>query len=146
MKDQMDIIEKLGGRKFLLTIICVAVGTAVELRTDRGVSASFAGLLAALVTAFGAANAYLTANATSGGNAAESDVADAVDGSLVVTGLLNKVVSLEERVDAKIEEIGHLAQQANQTANQVGEAVVNMGAVVENTKKVAMAALKSSGG
>lgn len=53
-------IDSLGGRKFVLTVICVAVGTIVEVATQRGVTAQFASLLAAMVAAFGAANTFNT--------------------------------------------------------------------------------------
>jgi len=60
-----SLIEKLGGRKFVLAMIAVAVGTAIEVTTTRGVSGSFAGLLAGIVAAFGAANAVITNRAMS---------------------------------------------------------------------------------
>ena len=49
-------MQKLGGRKFILTLIAMAIGTAIEIYTTRGISPSFAGLLAGLITAFSAAN------------------------------------------------------------------------------------------
>ncbi len=57
----MDKIwEAIGGRKFIMSLVLIAVGTLVELKTDRGVSASFAGLLVGILGAFSAANALTT--------------------------------------------------------------------------------------
>jgi len=50
------MFQRLGGRKFLLAIIVIGVGTAVEIVTERGVSANFAALLGGIVAAFSAAN------------------------------------------------------------------------------------------
>lgn len=56
-------IESLGGRKFLLTLIALGIGTAVQILSPKGVTTEFAALLAALITSFGAANAFITARA-----------------------------------------------------------------------------------
>lgn len=56
------MIEKLGGRKFLTTLIAMIIGTAVQLLSQKGVTPEFAALLATLVTAFGAANVFATAS------------------------------------------------------------------------------------
>jgi protein-S-isoprenylcysteine O-methyltransferase Ste14 len=55
-KKETKMLDKIGGRKFILALILVAVGTTIEMTTDRGVSASFAGLLGVILAAFGASN------------------------------------------------------------------------------------------
>ena len=55
----MGIIERIGGRKFILAMIVIAVATAVEIYTVRGITTAFASLLGGLVAAFSAGN-YLS--------------------------------------------------------------------------------------
>lgn len=118
------MIERLGGRKFLLTLIAVAVGTAVELTTARGITTSFAGLLAALVAAYGAANAVITNKGITMNAAAEGteEAADAVS-----------------NVDfAPIEtKLNELAEQQMKQA----ELLANVGLSAQNTNKLLAAAL-----
>lgn len=54
------IFNKLGGRKLLFGFLILASGVAIELKTDRGMSMAFAGLLATVYTTFAAANAAIT--------------------------------------------------------------------------------------
>lgn len=54
------VFNKLGGRKFVFAMVIGAAGTAIELKTDRGMSMAFAGLLATVYTTFAAANAAIT--------------------------------------------------------------------------------------
>ncbi len=64
----------LGGRKMALTVLAIAVGTAVDLFTERGLSATFATFLAGAVGAFSAANVINTVR--SGSASAEPAVED----------------------------------------------------------------------
>jgi uncharacterized membrane protein required for colicin V production len=53
-------LQKLGGRKFLMALICVSAGVAVDILSPNGLSAELAGLMAAIVAAFSAANYAVT--------------------------------------------------------------------------------------
>jgi hypothetical protein len=53
-------LDTLGGRKFVLTIIVIAVGTCVQLFAPGGCNPSFASLLIGVVGAFSAANSFVT--------------------------------------------------------------------------------------
>lgn len=55
-------MEKLGGRKFLATMACVVIGSAIELTKPGGISMAYATMIGAVVAAFGAANAWVTTN------------------------------------------------------------------------------------
>jgi hypothetical protein len=86
------MIEKFGGRKFFLALVAVLVGTVVEVTTTRGVSGAFAGLLAGIVAAFGAANAAITNKAmTLGAGDSDEEVAPQVD----LTPVTEKLKALE---------------------------------------------------
>jgi hypothetical protein len=54
------MLEKLGGTKFLMTLIAMGIGTAVEILKPSGLGATFAGLLAGLVATYGVANTMIT--------------------------------------------------------------------------------------
>ena len=52
--------EALGGRKFLLALVILAVGTVVQLKSDHGVTESFTALLIGIMGVFGASNAMVS--------------------------------------------------------------------------------------
>lgn len=54
------MMEAIGGRKFLMAIVMLIAGVAVELLGKNGLSVNMAGLMAALYTAFSASNALIT--------------------------------------------------------------------------------------
>ena len=140
----MDVMEALGGRKFVLTLICVGVGTVIELKTANGMSATFAGLLAALVTAFGAANAFLSAKYADGEN-----LTDALSASLAPSLPDSRLDHLTTTVMAVTEGMTGLQEQitqANETALKAGQAVVNIGQQMESVRKLASVAIKVNGG
>lgn len=57
------MIEKIGGRKFVLTMIVIAVGTAVQILSPHGVTDAFVALLVGVSAAFGATNAIVSRKA-----------------------------------------------------------------------------------
>ncbi len=59
-------LDKLGGRKFVLTIIVIVVGTAVQLLSPGGCNPSYASLLIGICAAFSAANSVVTVNSMKG--------------------------------------------------------------------------------
>lgn len=61
------MLEALGGRKFLLTIIIIAVGSAVHVLSPKGMSTELTALLIGAMTAYGASNAFVTSSAISAG-------------------------------------------------------------------------------
>jgi len=56
-------LDSLGGRKFVLTIIVIIVGTAVQLVAPGGCNPSYASLLIGICAAFNAANSVVTTTA-----------------------------------------------------------------------------------
>lgn len=54
------LFDKLGGRKFLLTLIIIGVGALVEVFGKNGLSQNFVALLLGAAGVFGAANAAIT--------------------------------------------------------------------------------------
>lgn len=56
----MNIIEALGGRKFILALIIVGTCTGLQVKAGLGVNESFTALMIGIMAAFGASNAYVT--------------------------------------------------------------------------------------
>lgn len=59
-------LDAVGGRKFVLTIIVIIVGTVVQLFSPGGCNPSYASLLIGLCAAFNTANSVVTAIALKG--------------------------------------------------------------------------------
>lgn len=55
------MFEKMGGRKFVLSLIVILVGTAVQILSPHGVTESFTALLIGVAGVFGASNAFVSA-------------------------------------------------------------------------------------
>jgi hypothetical protein len=127
-------IDSLGGRKFVLTVLCVAVGTAVEITTTRGVSPAFAGLLAALVAAFGAANAYNTNQAL---KASTSPDDNAPTGPTMSD--LDAIHDNMTLLISKVEDVAKTAITAGELANSHSDQIAD-------AVKLAKAALKVNQG
>ncbi len=102
------MLDKLGGRKFLLTLIVIGVGSLVQALTAKGVTTEFAALLIGAATAFGASNAAISLKSmgmtsTSEGSSEEPVVqAPPVD----LAPVFNEISFLNDR-------IGSLTQAAN---------------------------------
>ena len=118
-------LDAIGGRKFVLTLICVGVGTAVELYTNRGVTPAFAGLLATLVAAFGAANAFNT-----------KQYLEADTSAIEVPDLTPAIQALETKFDTKVNELGHQVEAALTVTNGLSDTIAQVGAAAENAKKL----------
>jgi hypothetical protein len=56
----MDLLQRMGGRKFILALLAIGVATAIEIKTERGLSATMAGFLGTLVAAFSVVNYAVT--------------------------------------------------------------------------------------
>lgn len=52
----MGMMQKLGGRKFLLAVACIFVAIGLELRAPNGLTVQMAGFMTAMVGLFSAAN------------------------------------------------------------------------------------------
>lgn len=128
------ITEKLGGRKFLLAIIAIAVGTLIEIKGAHGLSANMAGLLAGVVGLFGAANAIVTSKAMSvageqsPGN--EPTVTEIVDTTIIAS-------IVEEQVAKAVKPL-------EESQIKLAETLSNVGVGVSNTNKLLRVAMGQS--
>lgn len=99
-------LQKLGGRKFLLALFCIVVGSVIDFYTERGLSPALAGLMGSIVAAFSMAN-YAVSKAHFQSKAEPSQ---SVDGGpdlsgidelkLMTTQLADGVITTKASVDA----------------------------------------------
>ena len=68
------MLDAIGGRKFLLTLLMIAVGTAVQILSPKGVTSEFTALLVGLSAAFTAGNAFNTVKALNASPEGEAPV------------------------------------------------------------------------
>lgn len=112
---KVKLFDRVGGRKFVLTLIVIAVGTAIEMCTERGVSTGFVGLLVGVLTVFSAGNVAVTRKAL---GQAPLPLAPTETQALDISPLLDKQQEQEARLQS-------------------------MGTALENISKVVSALIKS---
>jgi hypothetical protein len=71
-------LDKLGGRKFLMSLICMAAGIVIELYGKNGLSANMVALIGAIYATFTGANAFITGKSINN-SSEESSAAAPVD-------------------------------------------------------------------
>lgn len=115
------LFDILGGRKMALTLLAVAVGTAIELMTDRGLSPTFGTFLAGAVASFSAANVITTFKAL---------------GLSTTTSQADAPPAIHPDVIAAVTQ---LKQESDQHKAEISKAVD----LIENVKKIVIASTKS---
>lgn len=104
-----NLFLALGGRKFVMSLIVIAAAVAVDIYSQRGLSANLAGLLGAILASFSIANVAAT-KAYIGGKAASSDNS----GSEEVSGELRYIADKIEAQEKLIEQIAVASNQTQQ--------------------------------
>jgi hypothetical protein len=54
------MFDKMGGRKFIMGLIVMIIGLAIELKSDKGLSTEMAALMTMIYATFSASNAIVT--------------------------------------------------------------------------------------
>lgn len=111
------MLEALGGRKFLLTLIVLIIGTVIEVRTERGISQAFVALALGLVATFHTANTVITNKTAS--------VQDAESKSIVDPKLDSRIDDLQSSVAALHEGVANIGQ-STQISNTLLKAAIQM--------------------
>ncbi len=71
-----SVLDALGGRKFLLSLIILAVGTVAQIKSANGINNEFVALLVGVLTAFSATNAFVTHKSLQAAGASEGQAAE----------------------------------------------------------------------
>lgn len=109
------ILDALGGRKFLLTLVVLALAALIELKTERGISEQFVALLIGVLGVFNAANAVITTKAMTNEAKVASEAKD-------VNGPVNSVDPVVHQALAKVLDV---QQEQSEVMQQVAKAVTN---------------------
>lgn len=130
----MDILQKLGGRKFLMAIIVLGAAIYLEMNHANGLSPTMASFLIAIVGTFSVANYASTAKFTDSKGKQDPSLHNKVDAiqSIVSstynkdteTALVNMITSLHQNMAA-----------VKDTTTQVGTAVINLNNQLMNLKR-----------
>lgn len=130
-----ELIEKAGGRKFVLTLLAFGTATAVELLSERGITEAYAMLIAGLVGVYGASNVAITRGALTSGAAAsegatEQPVTGATNNDLEVqlATLAASQDEIKQTVEAVAQNVAMTSQLLTAAAAQ-GQAAANRAAL-----------------
>lgn len=118
----------LGGRKMALTVLAIAVGSAVDLLTDRGLSATFATFLAGAVASFSAANVI---NTVKMGSSSEAAAAPAEPDP--------RVAELTASLQETNRDLAMAKAETQENFQQAATAVQSLANTIENMRKVVTA-------
>lgn len=130
----MDLLQKLGGRKFLVALAVLGIGLAVELQKSEGISPTFATFLASIVAAFSAANYAVTKQhmSTKGG----ANIDDKVDRALEEK--MDEIVAVVRQAsDPQVaQDLLTVLTQMRSGIEEVKESSLQLGQAMVNTQKV----------
>jgi hypothetical protein len=131
-----ELIEKAGGRKFVLTLLAFGTATAVELLSERGITEAYAMLIAGLVGVYGASNVAITRGAlSSGASEGGSEVPDTTQASafqaetqIQLATLAASQDEIKQTVEAVAQNVAMTSQLLTAAAAQ-GQAAANRAAL-----------------
>ena len=124
------LLDKLGGRKFVLAILTLIIGTIVQIYSQQGVNAEFVSLLVGITAAFGASNAFVTSKAIN----AEASEPASEGATQDLTHILNNDVLLSNELADVKNEIARLSTSVSELdtkANLVAEGLTKVSEVAK---------------
>lgn len=130
----MDLMQKLGGRKFLMAIIVIGAAIFLEIKSDKGLQPTMAGFLVAMVGTFSVANYASTAKFLgSRGKGGDTSVHDKLD---AMAQSMQGVYSPEsqEAWQSLLSNVVNNTQGLKDTLAQTSTAVVNLGNLVQSKR------------
>lgn len=108
MDQNASFLDALGGRKFVLSILVIGVGTAVQMVGKNPINAEFAGLLVGILAAFNAANTYVTTQV-------QKTVSAAPGAPVDLTETHSKIDAISQQIAANSETVANMAMTAAST-------------------------------
>lgn len=130
----MDLMQRIGGRKFLMALAVLGVGTFLELRGPNGLSETMAAFMGSLVGLFSLANYASTSRYMTAKSSRNETSAPAVSPELEakvdqISAILSQGVGNPENLNMLLEVLGKMKadiEQVKTTAGQIGMGVVNL--------------------
>lgn len=128
------MLDAIGGRKFLLALVVIAVGTAVQIIKPGAVDPSFTALLIGVFGAFSASNVYAQKNAPAV-EEAQQEPSVATDEQQQQPALKSSdVVPIFQELSARISEMSTRAESH-------AAAITTLQQAVDTTQKLARTAI-----
>ncbi len=125
----MDMMTKMGGRKFFMAVVTIAAALFLEIKSEKGLTPTMAGFLVAVVGAFSAANLASSAKyletkqkPSSGSDPGMSDKLDQIH-STIEQNSFNREIQTN-----LLQVLGNMQSdliQLKETSGQIGKAVIN---------------------
>lgn len=130
----MDLMQKLGGRKFLMGVAVLGIATLLEIKGPQGLTQTMATFMGSLVGLFSMANyastaKYLSAKTQAQAPAAEVDLSPVEAKLEQIQGVLSVGVANPDNLNTLLEILGKLKtdlEQVKATTGQIGVGVVNL--------------------
>lgn len=127
------MFEALGGRKFLMTLLVMAAGVAIEIFGPNGMSATMASFMGGLVAIFAGSNAMITSKSisASGGESVDSTPEATPSGP-------DKVDQLAAQLDPMLGKLLADAEMSQKDLRSLQEAHSQLQATVANLAKAVL--------
>lgn len=135
----MDLLQRLGGRKFLMALIVLGIGTYIELTKVAGLSQNMVALMIGLVGVFSAANhmtsaAYMKTR-TGGPGSAGPDLTEKINQiHAIATNTQDPNNPNTRQLRDLLAGINSGVMQVQETTSQVGLSVVSIGTEIRKIK------------
>lgn len=133
----MDVLQKLGGRKFLMAIVATGAAMYLEMHSDKGLTTTMASFLGAMVATFHAANyastkEFMKSKSTQKGVPQEGidQLHAKIDTLTTAANQMNSQDSIDKLV-ALLNNINQGISEVRGTTGQIGTAMVNVGKEVK---------------
>lgn len=129
----MDLMQKLGGRKFLMAFAAIGAAMYIEI-VGKGLSPTMAGFLVSMVGLFHAANYASTSSFLvnkKGGDPAVQDKIDDLHDTIKAGFAPEKTDDLRQLLT----NINTGVSQAQVLSGQTAQAVLNLSSVLQNLRK-----------
>jgi hypothetical protein len=120
MDPKPSFVARMGGRKFVMALVCILVGLAIELATERGLSPTFGSFLAAVLAAFSVTNMAVERKAM-GVLAAPSPLTEPVQ--VDTEGIQESIRELSSQIATSQETLGLVVQAVGNTQKVIAAAV-----------------------
>ncbi len=132
----MGLLQKLGGRKFIMAIIAGGFASYLEVGTAKGLSPTMAGFLVALVGSFSVVN-HLATKSYEESRSGSNDNSDGYVGEQIeqLSTLLSQASNNGEVVKQYLGTLNESIAQVQATAGQLGIGMVNMNKEIQQVKR-----------
>lgn len=118
------IFDKLGGRKFVMSIVAMLIAAAIDAFGKNGLTTNMAGLITALYTAFAATNAFVSGKVAA--NMPEGEQQPVAPANPQTEQTLQALVPILNQVGQELAAIKEAQAQSTANLNTMQKAVITL--------------------